>query len=94
MREVGVLEALREQVWKLHLELPRNDLVKWTGGNVSGRDPETGYVVIKPSGMYGAGRDSGKQVFTHSGGNVDVIFDDLIGIRLNCCSRFGPEASR
>lgn len=46
-----MLEALREQVWKLHLELPRNDLVKWTGGNVSGRDPETGYVVIKPSGV-------------------------------------------
>ncbi|CAG0937311.1 L-ribulose-5-phosphate 4-epimerase [Thermoflexales bacterium] len=46
-----MLEALREQVWKLHLELPRNDLVKWTGGNVSGRDPETGFVVIKPSGV-------------------------------------------
>ncbi len=46
-----MLEALREQVWKLHLELPRNDLVKWTGGNVSGRDPETGLVVIKPSGV-------------------------------------------
>jgi L-ribulose-5-phosphate 4-epimerase len=42
---------LREQVWKLHLELPKNDLVKWTGGNVSGRDPETGLVVIKPSGV-------------------------------------------
>jgi L-ribulose-5-phosphate 4-epimerase len=46
-----VLEALREQVWKLHLELPKNNLVMWTGGNVSGRDPTTGYVVIKPSGV-------------------------------------------
>ncbi len=46
-----MLEALREQIWKLHLELPKNDLVKWTGGNVSGRDPETGLVVIKPSGV-------------------------------------------
>ncbi len=46
-----MLEALREQVWKLHLELPKNDLVKWTGGNVSGRDPQTGLVVIKPSGV-------------------------------------------
>ena len=46
-----MLEALREQIWKLHLELPRNDLVKWTGGNVSGRDLETGLVVIKPSGV-------------------------------------------
>jgi L-ribulose-5-phosphate 4-epimerase len=48
---LNVLEALREQVWKLHLELPKNDLVRWTGGNVSGRDPETGLVVIKPSGV-------------------------------------------
>ena len=37
-----MLDALREQVWKLHLELPKNDLVRWTGGNVSGRDPATG----------------------------------------------------
>jgi L-ribulose-5-phosphate 4-epimerase len=47
-----LLEALREQVWKLHLELPKNELVKWTGGNVSARDPATGYVVIKPSGVH------------------------------------------
>jgi L-ribulose-5-phosphate 4-epimerase len=46
-----MLESLREQVWRLHLELPKNELVKWTGGNVSGRDPGTGYVVIKPSGV-------------------------------------------
>jgi L-ribulose-5-phosphate 4-epimerase len=46
-----MLEGLREELWQLHLELPKNDLVKWTGGNVSGRDPETGYVVIKPSGV-------------------------------------------
>ena len=46
-----MLEALREQVWKLHLELPKNDLVRWTGGNVSGRDPATGLVAIKPSGV-------------------------------------------
>ena len=47
-----MLEELREQVWQLHLELPRNGLVRWTGGNVSARDPETGYVVIKPSGVH------------------------------------------
>src|SRR5271157_4458200 len=46
-----MLETLRAQIWKLHLELPKNNLVSWTGGNVSGRDPETGYVVIKPSGV-------------------------------------------
>jgi L-ribulose-5-phosphate 4-epimerase len=46
-----MLELLKEKVWKLHLELPKNGLVKWTGGNVSARDPETGLVVIKPSGI-------------------------------------------
>ncbi len=45
-----LLESLREIVWKCNLELPKNDLVKMTSGNVSGRDPETGLVVIKPSG--------------------------------------------
>jgi len=33
------------------MELPRYNLVAWTSGNVSGRDPETGLVVIKPSGI-------------------------------------------
>lgn len=45
-----ILEQLREIVWKCNLELPKNGLVKMTSGNVSGRDPETGFVVIKPSG--------------------------------------------
>ncbi len=46
-----MLETLREQLWQLHLELPKNNLVKWTGGNVSARDPATDHVVIKPSGV-------------------------------------------
>jgi L-ribulose-5-phosphate 4-epimerase len=46
-----LLEQLREIVWKCNLELPKNDLVKMTSGNVSGRDTETGLVVIKPSGF-------------------------------------------
>jgi L-ribulose-5-phosphate 4-epimerase len=46
-----LLEQLREIVWKCNLELPRNGLVKMTSGNVSGRDPESGLVVIKPSGV-------------------------------------------
>lgn len=45
------LEALREQLVTLHAELPRHGLVVWTGGNVSARDPETGLVAIKPSGV-------------------------------------------
>jgi L-ribulose-5-phosphate 4-epimerase len=46
-----VLEHLKEELYHLHLELPKNELVRWTGGNVSARDPETGLVVIKPSGV-------------------------------------------
>ena len=46
-----MLEKLKEELVQLHLELPKNNLVAWTSGNVSGRDLETGYVVIKPSGV-------------------------------------------
>ncbi len=46
-----LLEQLREEVCRLHAELPKNNLVAWTSGNISARDPETGLVVIKPSGL-------------------------------------------
>ena len=46
-----MLERLKEELYNLHLELPKNELVKWTGGNVSARDSESGLVVIKPSGV-------------------------------------------
>ena len=46
-----MLEQLKEELYQLHLELPRHNLVVWTGGNVSARDPETGLVAIKPSGV-------------------------------------------
>jgi L-ribulose-5-phosphate 4-epimerase len=46
-----MLEKFKEELMHLNLELPRNNLVAWTSGNVSGRDPLTGYVVIKPSGI-------------------------------------------
>jgi L-ribulose-5-phosphate 4-epimerase len=45
------LSTLRAEVCRLHAELPRNNLVAWTSGNISARDPETGMVVIKPSGI-------------------------------------------
>ena len=45
------LQALREQLVELHQELPRHNLVVWTGGNVSARDLETGLIAIKPSGV-------------------------------------------
>ena len=46
-----MLEELKEIVWKCNLELPKNRLVTMTSGNVSGRDPKSGLVVIKPSGV-------------------------------------------
>ncbi|TET35680.1 MAG: L-ribulose-5-phosphate 4-epimerase [Anaerolineales bacterium] len=46
-----MLESLREEVCNLHFELPKNNLVVWTSGNISARDVDTGHVVIKPSGV-------------------------------------------
>ncbi len=46
-----MLETLRTQVKELNQDLARYDLVAWTSGNVSGRDPESGLIVIKPSGI-------------------------------------------
>lgn len=46
-----MLDQLKQELLELHLKLPENHLVAWTSGNVSGRDPGSGYVVIKPSGV-------------------------------------------
>lgn len=46
-----MLEEIKKELVQLHLELPKNNLVAWTSGNVSARDPETNLVVIKPSGV-------------------------------------------
>lgn len=41
---------LRQELVRLHLELPRSGLVTWTSGNLSARTPEGG-MLIKPSGL-------------------------------------------
>jgi L-ribulose-5-phosphate 4-epimerase len=46
-----MLENLKKELVELHLELPKNHLVVWTGGNVSARDPQSGLVAIKASGI-------------------------------------------
>lgn len=46
-----MLETLKQAVFDGNLALPAHGLVIWTGGNLSARDPETGLVVIKPSGL-------------------------------------------
>ncbi len=44
-------ELLKEKVLKANLDLVRFSLVISTWGNSSERDPETGHIVIKPSGV-------------------------------------------
>lgn len=46
-----MLEKLKESVYKANIDLVDNGLVIHTWGNVSGRDFETGLIVIKPSGV-------------------------------------------
>ncbi len=46
-----MLKQLKQQLLHLHLALPKNNLVAWTSGNISARDPESGLIVIKPSGV-------------------------------------------
>ena len=46
-----MLEQLKKDVLEANLELPKYGLVTFTWGNVSGYDPESGLVVIKPSGV-------------------------------------------
>ena len=65
-----MLDALRADVCKLNQNLPRYGLVTWTSGNVSGRDPESGLVAIKPSGVLFSGLTPENQVIVDLEGNV------------------------
>jgi uroporphyrinogen decarboxylase len=47
------------------------------------------YPVLKR--MYAEVHAAGKKVFIHSCGDVDELFEDLIGIGLNCFNPFQPE---
>ena len=47
----ATIDSLRRSVADLHAELPRNELVSWTAGNVSARVPGRELLVIKPSGV-------------------------------------------
>ena len=46
-----MLEALKEKVFRAHLDLVKHGLVIFTWGNVSAIDRENNLVVIKPSGV-------------------------------------------
>lgn len=45
-----MFQKLREEVYESLLELPKNNLVTMSSGTISGRDPETNLIVIKPTG--------------------------------------------
>ena len=47
----ATIDQVRREVSALHAELPRNELVVWTAGNVSARVPGRDLLVIKPSGV-------------------------------------------
>lgn len=46
-----MLDKLKERVFQANLDLVKHGLVIHTWGNVSGKDTETGLIVIKPSGV-------------------------------------------
>lgn len=65
-----MLESLRERVYRANMALPRYNLVTWTAGNASGRDPESGLVVIKPSGVMFEELTPANMVIVDLDGNV------------------------
>ena len=46
-----MLEELKKKVYEANMDLPKYGLVTFTWGNASAIDRETGYFVIKPSGV-------------------------------------------
>lgn len=46
-----MLDELKRKVYRANMRLVEEGLVVLTWGNVSERDPETGFFVIKPSGV-------------------------------------------
>ena len=65
-----MLEALKEQVCRANLLLPKYNLVTFTWGNVSGVDREKGLMVIKPSGVDYDGMTPEDMVVVDLEGNV------------------------
>ncbi len=63
-----MLEELKKKVYEANMLLPKYDLVTFTWGNVSGIDRETGYFVIKPSGVE----------------YDNLTPDDMVVVDLNC----------
>ena len=60
-------------------------------GLIMGYDTWKEFIYPQLKRMYNAVHKHGKYVFIHSCGDVDELFDDLIGIGLNCFNPFQPE---
>jgi L-ribulose-5-phosphate 4-epimerase len=67
-----MLEKLKQRVLEANLALVNHRLVVSTWGNASERDPETGYMVIKPSGVpYDQMKAKQMVVLDHYGNRVE-----------------------
>jgi len=65
-----MLDNFKETVFKANIDLVKHGLVIHSWGNVSGRDPETGYIVIKPSGVNYKKMKESDMVVLDAAGNV------------------------
>ncbi|HEX2967478.1 MAG TPA: L-ribulose-5-phosphate 4-epimerase [Bacteroidales bacterium] len=65
-----MLEDLKQRVFKANLDLVKHGLVIHTWGNVSGKDNETGLVVIKPSGVSYDSMKADDMVVIDTEGNI------------------------
>lgn len=46
-----MLEDLKKRVYEANMDLYQREIVIYTWGNVSAKDPKTGFMIIKPSGV-------------------------------------------
>lgn len=60
-------------------------------GLIMGYDIWKEFIYPQLKRMYGVVRNAGKYVMIHSCGDVEVLFDDLIELGLNCFNPFQPE---
>ena len=65
-----MLDKLKTDVFKANLDIVNNGLVIHTWGNVSARDPESGMIVIKPSGVSYKSMKPGDMVVLDPDGKV------------------------
>ncbi|NLJ43810.1 MAG: L-ribulose-5-phosphate 4-epimerase [Bacteroidales bacterium] len=64
-----MLEKLKREVFQANIDLVKHGLVIHTWGNVSGKDQESGLIVIKPSGVSYSSMKEEDMVVLDGGGN-------------------------